>query len=159
MTARPYSADVQIRKATTIAVVLLAAIAGIGSYRHMHELALLHLTPSTRAADDGADSHGRLAHGHRALRLQREAWQWAVADHALKGNLPSGKEIRERFGRSERWGRLVSQAGRTGRLEVSTSIARRHAGGSVHSSGPGSSPRRHLVASGETTHKTTCEES
>jgi hypothetical protein len=37
------------------------------------------------------------------------------------GDLPSGKVIAERFGRRERWGRLVKQAGTTGRLEPAVS--------------------------------------
>jgi hypothetical protein len=46
--------------------------------------------------------------------LQRAAWQWAVANRTPAGNLPSGKAIAERFGRRERWGRLVKQTGITG---------------------------------------------
>lgn len=54
----------------------------------------------------------------RALRgaarsddLQRQAWQWALVRQASDGRLPSGKAIAGEFGRQERWGRLVKNAG------------------------------------------------
>lgn len=50
-----------------------------------------------------------------ASELQHNAWQWAIANRTPAGDLPSGKAIAERFGRRERWGRLVKQAGTTGR--------------------------------------------
>jgi hypothetical protein len=50
--------------------------------------------------------------------LQRQAWQWALANRTPGGDLPSGKAIAERFGRRERWGRLVKQAGHTGDFGV-----------------------------------------
>lgn len=50
-------------------------------------------------------------------RIQRQAWQWAL-DHRLPtGELPSGKAIAAAFQRSARWGRLVKNAGLTGRYE------------------------------------------
>ncbi|XNL79742.1 DUF2637 domain-containing protein [Actinomadura madurae] len=52
--------------------------------------------------------------------LQRQAWQWAVSNRTLAGDLPSGKVIAERFERferCERWGRLVKQAGPDGRFD------------------------------------------
>jgi hypothetical protein len=52
-----------------------------------------------------------------AFELQHDAWQWAVANRTAAGDLPSGKAIAECFGRRERWGRLVKQAGTTGRLD------------------------------------------
>jgi hypothetical protein len=39
------------------------------------------------------------------------------ANRTPTGGLPSGKVIAERFGRRERWGRLVKRAGTTGHLE------------------------------------------
>jgi hypothetical protein len=48
--------------------------------------------------------------------LQHEAWQWVLAQNTPAGDLPSGKVKAERFGRRERWGRLVKRAGTTGRL-------------------------------------------
>lgn len=49
--------------------------------------------------------------------LQRDAWRWAIANRTPSGDLPSGKAIAEHFGRRERWGRLVKQAGAAGRLD------------------------------------------
>ncbi|GAA2116426.1 hypothetical protein [Actinomadura alba] len=60
-------------------------------------------------------------HSRPPSGLQSQAWQWAVANRTPAGDLPSGKAIAERFGRRERWGRLVKQAGANGRLDpVST---------------------------------------
>jgi hypothetical protein len=47
--------------------------------------------------------------------LQRHAWEWAVANRAPDGSLPSGRAIAARFGRHERWGRLVKQHSEVGR--------------------------------------------
>jgi hypothetical protein len=52
-----------------------------------------------------------------ASELQHSAWRWAIANRTPTGELPSGKTIAEHFGRRERWGRLVKQAGITGRLD------------------------------------------
>jgi hypothetical protein len=46
--------------------------------------------------------------------LQMQAWQWARANLARDGSLPSGKAIARQYGRHERWGRLVKQAGLAG---------------------------------------------
>jgi hypothetical protein len=46
-----------------------------------------------------------------ASGLRHQAWAWAQANRTPTGELPSGKAIAERFGRRERWGRLVKQAG------------------------------------------------
>jgi hypothetical protein len=55
---------------------------------------------------------GSRAGGSRELQLQ--AWQWARANQASDGSLPSGKAIAGQHGRHERWGRLVKQAGLAG---------------------------------------------
>jgi hypothetical protein len=47
----------------------------------------------------------------RAVSHRGQAWQWAQANRTPTGDLPSGKAIAERFGRRERWGRLVKQTG------------------------------------------------
>jgi len=49
-------------------------------------------------------------------QFQRQAWQWALANRASDGTLPTGKEIARQHGRHERWGRLVKNAGLTGEL-------------------------------------------
>jgi hypothetical protein len=46
--------------------------------------------------------------------VQRQAWQWALANRASDGTLPAGREIARQFGRRERWGRLVKSAGLAG---------------------------------------------
>lgn len=48
------------------------------------------------------------------LDTRRQAWQWAVANKVADGSLPSGKVIADRYGRHERWGRLVKAAGSAG---------------------------------------------
>jgi len=40
-----------------------------------------------------------------------QAWQWALANRTADGSLPSGKAIADRFGRHERWGRMVKNSG------------------------------------------------
>jgi len=65
---------------------------------------------SRRESERGSPASGR---GRRSVSgLQRQAWYWAQANRTASGDLPSGKAIAERFGRRERWGRLVKQAGR-----------------------------------------------
>jgi hypothetical protein len=46
--------------------------------------------------------------------LQRQAWQWALANRASDGTLPSGGAIARQYGRHERWGRLVKRSGIAG---------------------------------------------
>ncbi len=46
--------------------------------------------------------------------LQRQAWRWALANRAVDGALPAGREIARQYGRRERWGRLVKSAGLAG---------------------------------------------
>ncbi len=55
----------------------------------------------------------------RDLRL--EAWQWAQDNRAADGSLPSGRDIGTRYGRHERWGRMVKRSGLVGDLsEISS---------------------------------------
>ena len=49
--------------------------------------------------------------------VRRQAWRWAVANRHASGSLPSGKVIADRYGRHERWGRLVKSAGAAGEFE------------------------------------------
>ena len=46
--------------------------------------------------------------------LRQDAWQWAEANRAGDGSLPSGREIARQYGRHERWGRLVKRSGQAG---------------------------------------------
>ena len=48
--------------------------------------------------------------------LRRQAWQWALANRGEDGTLPSGGAIARAYGRQERWGRLVKNAGLAGAL-------------------------------------------
>jgi hypothetical protein len=57
---------------------------------------------------------GALHRGGGGGELQLQAWQWALAHRAGDGSLPSGKAIAGQYGRQERWGRLVKQAGLEG---------------------------------------------
>jgi hypothetical protein len=52
--------------------------------------------------------------------LQRRAWQWALANRAADGSLPSGSAIARAHERQERWGRLVKNAGQAGVLGPGT---------------------------------------
>lgn len=54
--------------------------------------------------------------------MRRQAWEWAVANRAVDGSLPSGKVIADQYGRHERWGRLVKNAGATGEFSTPASI-------------------------------------
>ncbi|WP_433330173.1 DUF2637 domain-containing protein [Spirillospora sp. CA-294931] len=72
--------------------------------------------------DSGEAKRAHPRHGRSVSGLQRQAWQWALANRTAAGDLPSGKTIAERFGRRERWGRLVKQAGATGRLDPVASL-------------------------------------
>jgi hypothetical protein len=53
--------------------------------------------------------------------LQRQAWQWALANRSGDGSLPSGREIARQYGRHERWGRLVKSSGTAGQFAGETS--------------------------------------
>ena len=48
------------------------------------------------------------------LGLRQQAWAWALGQRAEHGSLPSGRAIADRYGRHERWGRLVKRAGLAG---------------------------------------------
>jgi hypothetical protein len=48
--------------------------------------------------------------------VRLDAWRWAQDNRAQDGSLPSGRDIGIRYGRHERWGRLVKRAGLAGEL-------------------------------------------
>ena len=93
-----------------------------GNVRARQASARLHAARREARAGDRAPVPGlALVQQHPARQimgseLQREAWQWALANRADDGSLPSGKQIADRYGRHERWGRLVKHAGSTGKL-------------------------------------------
>jgi Protein of unknown function (DUF2637) len=57
---------------------------------------------------------GQANHHRAGADLRRRAWQWALANRAADGGLPSGAAIAAAHGRQERWGRLVKEAGQAG---------------------------------------------
>lgn len=67
--------------------------------------------PSSRARQGSGRARGQRNAG---VDLQRQAWEWALANRAQDGSLPSGRMIARRYGRHERWGRLVKRAGLAG---------------------------------------------
>jgi hypothetical protein len=67
-------------------------------------------SPQQRHSAAGAALHRAGGGGE----LQLDAWQWALANRASDGSFPSGKAIARQYGRQERWGRLVKQAGLEG---------------------------------------------
>jgi len=79
----------------------------------------------SRSRPDRASSAGRPAvrrpaagrrPGARGREAQVQAWQWALANRAGDGLLPSGRDIGRVHGRHERWGRLVKRSGLAGEL-------------------------------------------
>jgi hypothetical protein len=79
--------------------------------------------PDTVAADGAARRDaGRslVAVGRPRREAQVLAWQWALANLANNGSLPSGNDIGREHGRHERWGRLVKRAGLAGELDTQT---------------------------------------
>jgi len=82
-----------------------------------------------RSRATGAASAGRPAFqrpdagrrpGVRSREAQVLAWQWALANRAGDGSLPSGRDIGGHHGRHERWGRLVKRSGMAGELGPQT---------------------------------------
>ena len=72
---------------------------------------------STAADPAVQDAVPRAGSGDRSVprrELQRQAWRWALANQADDGTLPAGSEIARQYGRHERWGRLVKNAGLAG---------------------------------------------
>ncbi|MEU0240445.1 DUF2637 domain-containing protein [Nocardiopsis sp. NPDC006198] len=101
----------------------------IGAYELlMREFRTAARTVRSVSADDEQDSRGELdpsqgaalhlvdASGHKKVPqphspFQARAWAWAEEWEQEHGELPDGKKIGERFGRKERWGRLVKERG------------------------------------------------
>jgi hypothetical protein len=76
----------------------------------------LPLRAAGDAAEDASDVQVAATDGEGRRVLQRRAWQWALANRRPNGSLPAGSEVARQFGRSERWGRLVTGLGRAGQL-------------------------------------------
>ena len=73
--------------------------------------------PRVRRSSGPDSGNRRAGHGGASRDLQRQAWHWALAHRAGDGSLPSGSEIARQYGRHERWGRLVKQAGAVGEFD------------------------------------------
>jgi hypothetical protein len=73
-----------------------------------------------RSAEPGP--HGELSgrRGSASGDLRWQAWQWALANRADGGLLPSGREGALQYGRRERWGRLVKRSGAAGEFAADT---------------------------------------
>lgn len=74
------------------------------------EVLSVHPTRVKRGSAPGDAGHKQDASGD----LQRQAWQWALANRGDDGALPTGEAIARAHGRQERWGRLIKNAGLTG---------------------------------------------
>jgi hypothetical protein len=75
---------------------------------HLRALSQEEPGPAVGPVGDGARRTQRA--------VQRRAWQWALANRRPDGSLPAGTEVARQFGRSDRWGRLVTCLGRAGQL-------------------------------------------
>jgi len=121
------AANVAVAEPTTIGRVIAAwpSFALIGSYellmRQVRRTASVSVRsaprampqePAANAPTVGERRRGREAGGD----VREQAWQWALANRAADGSLPSGKAIAARFGRHERWGRMVKSSGTAGHL-------------------------------------------
>jgi hypothetical protein len=74
---------------------------------------------SAVARDGGPASSQKTAPArHRTVgpQVRLEAWRWAQSNRAEDGSLPSGRDIGTRYGRHERWGRMVKRSGLAGDL-------------------------------------------
>jgi Protein of unknown function (DUF2637) len=72
----------------------------------------------TRSAAAAGRSPSPIAGSSRGAELRQQAWEWALTNRGEDGSLPSGKAIADRFGRHERWGRLVKRYGAAGEADV-----------------------------------------
>lgn len=71
----------------------------------------LRLVPPPELGKGGRQSGGD---------LRQRAWDWALANRAADGSLPSGSAIARAHGRKERWGRQVKSAGQAGVFSPAT---------------------------------------
>jgi len=79
----------------------------------------LHVVPDGGAGENQGVEHEEGSSAPHPPQVQREAWAWALDNRQPNGSLPTGGEIAHRFGRKERWGRLIKQWGQQGRLDHS----------------------------------------
>ena len=70
--------------------------------------------PQDRSAELGAHGEVSGSRGRASGDLRWQARQWALANRADDGSLPSVRVIDVQCGRHERWGRLVKHSGAAG---------------------------------------------
>jgi hypothetical protein len=127
--AASLAANVAVAEATVTGRVIAAwpSFALIGSYellmRQVRHTAPGTSRPVTKVPEPPRRRNGPVALSSSAQvwngrtvgeEVQRQAWEWAAANRDADGSLPSGKMIGDRYGRHERWGRLVKAAGNAG---------------------------------------------
>lgn len=119
------AANVAVAEPTVIGRVIAAwpSVALIGSYellmRQVRNTASGTWSPTEQPMQDKESvttrSPALKRSGPMANKdVRRQAWEWAIAHTADDGSLPSGRVIADRYGRHERWGRLVKSAGVAG---------------------------------------------
>jgi hypothetical protein len=92
-----------------------------GTSRQRSGGACRRLTGASSVGRPGArEPAARERPGVHGREAQLAAWQWAPANRAGDGSLPSGREIGRQLGRHERWGRLVKRSGLAGQLDQQT---------------------------------------
>ena len=112
------AANVAVAEPTTTGRVIAAwpSFALIGAYellmRQVRRTATVSISPGQQIPRGLEGIPGSTS--GRGRVLQREARQWAKANRTGDGSLPSGREIGRRYGRHERWGRLVKRSGCSG---------------------------------------------
>jgi Protein of unknown function (DUF2637) len=120
------AANVAVASPDTVSRLIAAwpSFAFVGSYHLLQgQVRLGRVTPPALLDEPDAIPQGHtLGIGSTSLlenpgrRLQRQAWEWALANRSEDGRLPAGAVIARRFNRSPRWGRLVKKAGNAGSL-------------------------------------------
>ena len=76
-------------------------VSAVGRVRlqEMPQLRPVHPTRAVHAGPVPRSANGRAA----GRSLRQDAWQWAEANRADDGSLPSGRKIARQYGRHERW--------------------------------------------------------
>ena len=88
-----------------------------GSGRRVAESHGSAVTGATAGARESLTPTGTATSCRRAAGdVRLDAWGWAQDNRAEDGSLPSGRDIGARYGRHERWGRLVKRSGLAGEL-------------------------------------------
>jgi hypothetical protein len=132
------AANVAVAEPTLTARVIAAwpSFALIGSYELLMRQVRCSASVSRTTVVDASERRGRRSESAPGSSAQawsgpvavgdarRLAWEWAVANKAADGSLPSGRVIGDRYGRHERWGRLVKSAGAAGAFPSGEAVNR-----------------------------------